>query len=125
MNDHAFETTKLVQSFSAGWYNKHAKNEMPSEKDIVSLIAKKCKFPDDLLLEYEDIAKTFEVLEKHKAELDEQKKPYSYIKKILFFKIKKTHAGKSKADIEDELSDISEDYQKLIESVFFLINEWE
>lgn len=95
------------------------------ERDIVSLIAKKCKFPDDLLLEYEDIAKTFEVLEKHKAELDEQKKPYSYIKKILFFKIKKTHAGKSKADIEDELSDISEDYQKLIESVFFLINEWE
>ena len=95
------------------------------EREIVSLIAKKCNYPDDLLLEFEDIAKTFEVLKKHKEELDEQKKPYSYIKKILFFKIKKTCAGKSKNDIEDELTDISNDYQKLIESIFFLINEWE
>lgn len=38
ISDHAFETSKLVQSFSAGWYNKHANNEMPSEKDIISYL---------------------------------------------------------------------------------------
>lgn len=26
---HAFETTKLVQSFSAGWFNKRVKNDLP------------------------------------------------------------------------------------------------
>ena len=32
---HAFETTKLVRSFSAGWFNKHTKKESPpSFKDV-------------------------------------------------------------------------------------------
>lgn len=31
IGNHAFETSKLVQSFSAGWFNKHCKNGMPSE----------------------------------------------------------------------------------------------
>lgn len=32
---HAFETSKLVQSFSAGWFNKHTASEsVPSYKDI-------------------------------------------------------------------------------------------
>lgn len=29
---HAFETAKITQSFAAGWFNKHARTELPSEE---------------------------------------------------------------------------------------------
>ena len=31
---HAFETSKLVQSFSAGWFNKYARDKLPSADSI-------------------------------------------------------------------------------------------
>lgn len=34
ISNHAFETSKLVQSFSAGWFNAHAKDELPSESAV-------------------------------------------------------------------------------------------
>lgn len=34
ISQHAFETSKLVQSFSAGWFNKNAKGEVPTNKKI-------------------------------------------------------------------------------------------
>lgn len=36
--NHSFETTKLTQSFAAGWYNKHAKDSIPSENDVVNFL---------------------------------------------------------------------------------------
>ena len=30
---HAFETSKITQSFAAGWFNKHAKEGIPSQKE--------------------------------------------------------------------------------------------
>ena len=44
VSKHAFETAKITQSFSAGWYNKYAKDEIPSNekiKDFVSFCFKK------------------------------------------------------------------------------------
>lgn len=44
ISKHAFETSKITQSFSAGWFNKHAKTEIPSNekiKDFVSFCFKK------------------------------------------------------------------------------------
>jgi hypothetical protein len=32
--DHAFETSKIMQSFAAGWFNKHAKSAPPSEAAV-------------------------------------------------------------------------------------------
>lgn len=34
ITQHAFETSKIVQSFSAGWFNKHAIGKIPSTKEI-------------------------------------------------------------------------------------------
>lgn len=34
ISNHAFETAKITQSFAAGWYNKNAKDEMPSDQQI-------------------------------------------------------------------------------------------
>jgi len=31
---HALETSKLVQHFSAGWFTKHANNNLPSEQEV-------------------------------------------------------------------------------------------
>lgn len=31
---HAFETAKITQSYSAGWYTKHAKGKEPNEREI-------------------------------------------------------------------------------------------
>jgi hypothetical protein len=31
---HAFETTRIAQSFAAGWYNKNARNERPSGEEV-------------------------------------------------------------------------------------------
>lgn len=97
-------------------------NYSDSEREIVSYIAKECEIPNDILLEFEDIAKTIEVLENYKLELNNQTLPFSYVKKLLFFKIKKTHKGKSQEEINQEIED---DKQKLTESIFALINEWE
>ena len=36
---HAFETTKIAQSFAAGWYNRHAKTRAPSEDEISGFLA--------------------------------------------------------------------------------------
>lgn len=36
--DHSFETSKLVQSFAAGWYNNHAKESIPSENEIIGFL---------------------------------------------------------------------------------------
>ncbi|MBI4680641.1 MAG: hypothetical protein HY753_05395 [Nitrospirae bacterium] len=35
---HAFETSKLVQSFSAGWFNKNAIGKLPSDKAVEGFI---------------------------------------------------------------------------------------
>ena len=34
VSKYAFETAKITQSFSAGWYNKHTKEGMPTERQI-------------------------------------------------------------------------------------------
>lgn len=36
--DHAFEISKLMQSFAAGWFNKHAVNSAPSYDETVSFL---------------------------------------------------------------------------------------
>jgi hypothetical protein len=35
---HAFESSKITQSYAAGWYNKHSKDKLPNEADIQKLI---------------------------------------------------------------------------------------
>lgn len=39
ISKHAFETAKITQSFSAGWYNKNVKNEIPSNEKIKSFVS--------------------------------------------------------------------------------------
>jgi hypothetical protein len=34
ISKHAFETSKITQSFAAGWFNKNAKNSIPSSKKM-------------------------------------------------------------------------------------------
>ena len=34
ISEHAFETSKIMQSFAAGWFNKHVNNSLPSDKEI-------------------------------------------------------------------------------------------
>lgn len=36
---HSFETTKITQSFAAGWYNKHARQSPPSQEKIVDFLS--------------------------------------------------------------------------------------
>lgn len=36
---YAFETSKITQSFAAGWFNKNIKNELPNEKIIEDFLA--------------------------------------------------------------------------------------
>ena len=36
---HSFETTHIAQSFAAGWYNKHAQREPPTDKTVLSFLA--------------------------------------------------------------------------------------
>lgn len=35
---HASETAKITQSFSAGWFNKHAAESLPSEKEVQAFL---------------------------------------------------------------------------------------
>lgn len=34
LSRHAFETAKITQSFAAGWYNKHVKDTLPTERRL-------------------------------------------------------------------------------------------
>lgn len=52
ISKHAFETSKITQSFAAGWFNKNAKETPPSDKEIngfLSFAFKKMR--DELLRE--------------------------------------------------------------------------
>lgn len=39
ISKHAFETAQITQSFAAGWFARHAMNEMPSESEIKGFVA--------------------------------------------------------------------------------------
>jgi len=36
--DHAFETSKIMQSFAAGWFNKHAVSSPPTETEVTNFL---------------------------------------------------------------------------------------
>jgi hypothetical protein len=36
--DHAFETSKIMQSFAAGWFNKHAAASPPSQVEVTNFL---------------------------------------------------------------------------------------
>jgi hypothetical protein len=36
---HSFETTKITQSFAAGWYNKHARQSRPNQQTVVAFLS--------------------------------------------------------------------------------------
>jgi len=38
ISHHAFETSKIMQSFAAGWFNKHAVNSIPSDKKVTDFL---------------------------------------------------------------------------------------
>lgn len=38
ISHHAFETSKIMQSFAAGWFNNHAINQLPSDSEIVGFL---------------------------------------------------------------------------------------
>lgn len=38
ISHHAFETSKIMQSFAAGWYNRHAKDSVPSTQEITDFL---------------------------------------------------------------------------------------
>ena len=39
ISHHAFETSKIAQSFAAGWYNNHIKNKTPSDREIQAFLS--------------------------------------------------------------------------------------
>ncbi len=39
ISKHSFETAKIAQSFTAGWYNLHAKDSMPSDEKLRGFLA--------------------------------------------------------------------------------------
>ncbi len=39
VSTHAFETSKITESFSAGWFNKNVKDKVPSDKKIQGFVA--------------------------------------------------------------------------------------
>jgi hypothetical protein len=39
ISNHAFETSKITQSFSAGWFNKYARNRRPNDEEISRYLA--------------------------------------------------------------------------------------
>lgn len=52
ISKHAFETSKITQSFAAGWFNKNAKDTIPSSKKIQGFLALAFgKMRDELLRE--------------------------------------------------------------------------
>lgn len=49
---YAFETSRITQSFAAGWYNRHARDEIPPVKEIESFLSRAfAKMEEDLLRE--------------------------------------------------------------------------
>jgi len=38
ISQHAFETSKITQSFAAGWYNRYSKDDVPSDKRIEAFL---------------------------------------------------------------------------------------
>lgn len=38
ISHHAFETSKIMQSFAAGWFNNHSKNSLPTESEIFGFL---------------------------------------------------------------------------------------
>jgi len=54
ISKHAFETTKIAQSLSAGWYNLHAKEAVPSDKLLKDFLAFSFKKINSELLREED-----------------------------------------------------------------------
>ena len=38
ISHHAFETSKIMQSFAAGWFNKHANTSIPSDKEVTDFL---------------------------------------------------------------------------------------
>jgi hypothetical protein len=52
ISNHAFETSKITQSFAAGWFNKNVKDSIPSDEKIKGfLIYAFEKMRDELLRE--------------------------------------------------------------------------
>jgi len=52
ISKHAFETTKITQSFAAGWFNKFAKTAIPTERQITKFLSYAFdKMRSELLLE--------------------------------------------------------------------------
>jgi hypothetical protein len=39
ISHHAFETSRITQSFAAGWYNRHSRTQMPSHEQIQGFLA--------------------------------------------------------------------------------------
>jgi len=39
ISNHSFEISKITQSYSAGWFNKHAKKDVPSDRKIKEYIS--------------------------------------------------------------------------------------
>jgi hypothetical protein len=39
VSQHAFETSKIAQSFAAGWFNNHARHAHPSEREIEGFLS--------------------------------------------------------------------------------------
>ena len=54
ISKHAFETAKIAQSFSAGWYNLHAKDSIPSDEKLRDFLSFSFKKINSELLREED-----------------------------------------------------------------------
>jgi len=39
VSKHAFETARITQSFAAGWYNRHAREGVPTDEEITGFLA--------------------------------------------------------------------------------------
>ncbi len=39
ISKHAFETAKITQSFAAGWFNAHARDQIPNEREIEGFLS--------------------------------------------------------------------------------------
>ena len=52
VSNHAFETSKIAQSFAAGWYNRYASQKIPNDEEITRFL-KRCfaKLSEELLRE--------------------------------------------------------------------------
>lgn len=52
VSTYAFETSRITQSFAAGWFNNHARDEIPHREDIESFLSRAfAKMEEDLMRE--------------------------------------------------------------------------